>query len=166
MDFFQYTHKWIQGEMFESICIATGGALLLVLALLALIYGSSPHASSLTIPFSVTGLILILGSIVMYSGNVKRMTTFPEQYKSNPNTFVTAEKARVETFDNMYRSARIITLVALVIGLSMAYFLKNPHVKSIGLALIILGISTVFIDHFSKERAAKYYNHIQEYLNS
>ena len=164
MDFLQHTHEWLAGEMFEAICIATGGVLLLALALLALIYGSTPGASSFVIPFIVAALILIVGGVAGYRTNVKRIPLFSEQYKSNQRAFVTAEKARVETFDDIYRNAKIVSIISLIVGLGMAYFLKNPHLQSIGLALIVLAIATVFIDHFSKERAVEYYTHIQKYL--
>ena len=166
MDFFQHTQNWIKGEMFEATCIAIAGGIILLLAILAFKFGSSPNASALGIPFTVVGILLLLGGIMMYKGNVKRELEFPEQYKTDTTAFVTAEKTRVQTFSKMYSFGKKMTIGLVIIGLSLAYFTKNPHLKSIGLALVILGISIVFIDHFSKERAATYYAHIEQYLKA
>lgn len=165
MDFIQHTQNWIQGEMFEAVCIAVGGALLLILSVLALIFGSSPHVSSMTLPFAMVGLLLVLGGILMYRGNMKRMMEFPERYRTDPKEFVVMEKARVETFDTMYSGGKAITIALLIIGLTLAYLLRDTYLRSIGLGLIVLGVSIVFIDHFSKERASIYYGHIQKYLS-
>ena len=164
MDFYQHTQEWIQGEMFESVCIATGGGILVVIAITLFIYGSTPNASSLSIPLGVIGILLLVGGIGMYRGNVKRTQELPVQYEANKTEFIKAEKERVATFDNMYNFGKKLVTGCFIIGLLLLFFVKNPHFKSIGIALIILGVSVIFIDHFSKERAAIYNLEIIKFL--
>lgn len=164
MEFFQHTQEWIQGEMFESICIAIGGITLLSIALACFLLGSTANTTALSIPFAIIGFILLLGGVMMYRENVKRMTEFSERFIANETAFVTTEKERVATFDAMYKSGKIMTLAFFTLGLLLTYFMKNPYLKSIGISLLFLGISIVLIDHFSKERAQTYAIRIQNYL--
>jgi hypothetical protein len=54
----------------------------------------------------------------------------------------------------------------IIIGLGCHIFLNGPWPRTIGLSLILLAMSALYIDHFSEERADTYRQKIIEELRS
>jgi len=50
----------------------------------------------------------------------------------------------------------------IIVGLLFLLFMGSPDWKGIGIGLILLGFSIIFLDHFSEERAGTYHLKIIE----
>jgi hypothetical protein len=70
------------------------------------------------------------------------------------------EKTRVEGFDTIFKVSYPLAAAFILAGVLLFLFLGGPHIKAIGLSLILLGLSLYTIDHFAAERADIYYQHI------
>jgi hypothetical protein len=46
----------------------------------------------------------------------------------------------------------------ILVGLCFFLFWAGPHGRAIGLTLMLLGFSILFLDHFSEERATGYHH--------
>jgi len=51
-------------------------------------------------------------------------------------------------------------LALIIIGLGLFLFLPTANGRAAGLAIILLGFSILFLDHFSEERAHRYHEKI------
>ena len=57
-----------------------------------------------------------------------------------------------------------VASVSFVFSALVFWFSHSPTLKAIAIAVAIFGISGLVIDHFSEERAANYYQKIEESL--
>ena len=71
-----------------------------------------------------------------------------------------SEKKRVEDFQYLYKMTIIIASVCFALALLFFYLSSNYLLRAVGLALIFFGMTGLFVDYFSKERADNYYKKI------
>ena len=160
MDFYQHTQNWLKGELFEGTIILFSGIILIIISLLFWKYGSTPNAKSLIIPILVVGLLFSLGIGSMMISNEKRIAQFEKAYQENPKAFIESEKQRVEDFQVLYKYSVGFAAISFVLTIIAFGFFENRIFQSICIALMIVSVSLIIIDHFSKERAGIYYQHI------
>jgi membrane-bound ClpP family serine protease len=160
MDFYQHTQNWLKGELFEGTIILFSGIILIIISLLFWKYGSTPNAKSLIIPILVVGLLFSLGIGSMMISNQKRIAQFEKAYQENTKVFIESEKQRVEDFQVLYKYSVGFAAISFVLTIIAFGFLENRIFQSICIALMIVSVSLIIIDHFSKERAGIYYQHI------
>ena len=165
MNFYQYTQNWLKGELFEGTIILITGIVLIIIALLFWKFGSTPNAKSLIIPVLVVGLLFSLGIGSMMISNQKRIAQFEEAYQDNPKAFILSEKQRVEDFQVLYKYSVGFAAISFLLTIIAFGFFENRIFQSICIALMIISVSLIIIDHFSKERAAIYYIEILKALN-
>lgn len=160
MDFYQHTENWLKGELFEGAIILVSGIILVVISLLFWKYGTTPNAKALVIPILIVGLIFTLGIASMMVSNQKRVRNFEKHYQENPKEFVVHEKLRVEDFQVLYKYSVGFAAFSFLLTIIAFGFMENRILQSICIALMIISVSLIVIDHFSKERAQLYYQHI------
>ena len=162
MEIIDHAIAWCKGEIFEGRIILLSGLIVVVLAFLFYKLGTTPNAKAMLYPLLVLGIIFIgMGATMNYS-NPNRITEFQEAYTENPEAFVQSEKERVEGFQYMYTFTLIIATVSFVFAALVFWFSHSPTLKAVAIAVTIFGISGLVIDHFSEERAAIYYQKIEE----
>lgn len=164
MNIIEHSIAWAKGEQFEGMCIAVGGILSIVLAILLWKFGTTINAKSLVIPTLVFGLLLtLMGGFMIYS-NGQRQHDFQQSYEKNSIEFTQQEKMRVEDFQFMYPTSLAISVVCFLTTLIAFVWSNNPNFQAIGIVLSVFGLSLIIIDFFSKERAAIYYEQILQNL--
>lgn len=165
MNFYQYTHNWLRGELFEGTLILIAGIILVVIALLFWSFGSAPNAKSLIIPIFVVGMLFSLGIGSMMISNQKRVAQFEKAFHDNPKEFIKSEKQRVEDFQVLYKYSVGFAALSFLLTIIAFGFLENRIFQSICIALMIISVSLIIIDHFSKERSQIYYTEILKALD-
>lgn len=160
MDFYQHTQNWMKGELFEGTIVLISGIILIIISLLFWKYGSTSNAKSLIIPILVVGLLFSLGIGAMMISNQKRIAQFEKAYQENSKVFIESEKQRVEDFQVLYKYSVGFAAISFVLTIIAFGFFENRIFQSICIALMIVSVSLIIIDHFSKERAGIYYQHI------
>lgn len=163
MDFYQHTTHWLKGELFEGTIILVFGVILLIISLLLWKFGLTANARSLVIPILVVGLLFSLGIGSMMISNQKRIAQFDKAYQENPEAFIKSEKQRVEDFQVLYKYSVGFAALSFLLTIIAFGFFENRIFQSICIALMIIAVSLIIIDHFSKERAGIYYQHIIEH---
>jgi hypothetical protein len=166
MEFIQHTTNWVKGETFEGTIIGSFGLLTVICSLLFWKFGETPNAKALIIPLAIVGIILLTITIGGTVSNSKRLLQYTEAFNKDKTEFVKSEKKRVEDFQYLYKMTIIIASVGFAIAICFFLFTNKPIFKSIGLALIMLGLSGLIIDYFSKERADTYYKAITTEMES
>ena len=96
--------------------------------------------------------------------NQNRIPAYQQKWEQNPSAYIQSEKERVENFDNIFKYSYPTMIILVIAGAILFFVLKNPNVKAICLALMLIGLAGYFIDHFAAERGEMYYEKIQEYL--
>ena len=160
MDFYQNTQDWLKGELFEGTILLISGIILLIISLILWKFGSTPNAKALIIPIMVVGLLFILGVGGFMVSNQKRISNFEKSYQENPKEFIESEKQRVEEFQILYKYSVGFAAISFLLTIIAFGFVEDRIFQSICIALMIISVSLIIIDHFSKERAKIYYQHI------
>ena len=160
MELITYTHKWVTGEIHEDIAIVIAGGVLLILSILAWRFGISESARATVIPLLVAAVLLIgLGAGLAFN-NINREGQFEQQYKESPQKFLESEKARVDSFMKIYPQTIIVSSVMMVIGIFVFAFCFKPWLRASALVLILVALTALTIDYFSKERGVIYQNEL------
>ena len=160
MDLIVYANKWLMGEIHEDIAIAITGGILLVLSILAWRFGISEAMKATVIPLLAAAVLLIgLGTGLAYN-NINRKAQFEQQYKESPQMFLESEKARVESFMKIYPQTIIVSSVMMAAGVCVFAFCLKPWLRASALVLILVALTALAIDFFSKERGIIYQNEL------
>jgi hypothetical protein len=164
MEFIEYTLNWCRGEIFEGKLVFLFGAVVLVIAFLYWKFGSTPFTKAMIIPLLVVALFGLIAGGSLVVKNQKRIVDYQQAWEENPQAFVESEKTRTDNFIKWY-PVTMYTLSGLtVIGLCCYAFWAGAWGRAIGLGLILLSLSGLFLDHFSEERAETYHQHIVNVL--
>jgi hypothetical protein len=133
---------------------------LILLALLFWFLGKTPNAQALLIPLLVIGVILSGSGFYNSYANSKKLAVYQLEYQQNKAAFIQAEKARVVGFAGLYTFTKYLATGLFAIALLLFFFVNNRHALAVAIALVVLGLSGLVIDYFSKERADVYYQEI------
>ncbi|GEM_PF-345572 len=161
MDLIYHTINWLKGEILESLITGLVGLLITVAALLFWRYGNTPYGRALIIPLLVVGVIPFIMGISGAVSNYNKIAVYQKQCEQDREHFTVSEKNRVERFDNIFRYTYPMAIILVTGGAILFFILRSPTFKAISLAMMLLGVMTYFIDHFAKERADIYYQHIK-----
>ena len=164
MDFIQHSINWARGEIFEGIVVGVFGVLMIIISILFWRLGVTPNAKAMFLPLLAVGLLFAVTGVFMGFNNHRRITLFEKEYQKTPITFIEAEKKRVEDFQPLYTFTLILAPVCFAIAVAIFWLSLNPHLRAIGISLVIIGLAGLVIDSFSKERADTYYTKIQREL--
>ena len=164
MRFYQHTQNWFRGELFEGKIILFSGIIITIISLIIWKFGATPNAKSLITPLMVVGLLFSIGISSMLMSYPKRMAQAEQSYQENAKEFLLAEKKRVEDFQVLYKYSVGFAAVSFFLTIIAFGFVENRVFKSICMGLMIVSVSLIIIDHFSKERAGIYYIEIQKQL--
>lgn len=162
MSFIEHTIWWYKGEVLESVITCCCGVLLMIIAFAFWRFGQTPGAQAVVIPLMVVGLIL--GGSGGYNAytNQKMVNDLKLDNNQVEREYVQSEKERVEGFQYLYMFTKYLAVV-LFLGAVVIFFLTEKWAQSIGVGMIILGLSGLVIDYFSKERADQYYQIILDH---
>jgi len=160
MELYEHTQNWVKGELFEGTIVLVSGIILLIISLVLWKFGSTPNAKALIIPIMVVGLLFTLGIGGLMVSNQKRISNFEKSYQENSREFIESEKHRVEDFQVLYKYSVGFAAISFLLTIIAFGFMENRIFQSICIALMLISVSLIVIDHFSKERAKIYYQHI------
>ncbi|WP_349663415.1 hypothetical protein IZU89_12425 [Cellulophaga lytica] len=159
MNIIEHTTNWYKGEIFEGTLIGIAGVLLIIVSMAFWKFGKTPNAQAMVIPLAVVGLFIGASGFFMSSGNSKALEKITASQIDN-QSFVQSEKKRVADFQALYLYTKIGAGICFTIATLLFFISENRHLLAVGIALIIIGISGLTIDYFSKERADVYYNQL------
>lgn len=164
MAFIQHTTNWVNGEILEATIMGVAGGAIMLSGFLFWKYASTPNAKALVIPMLVVGAIPLINGIVSVANNKSRLTVYEQAWQEDKHAFVVAEKARVRSFDDIFKYSYPFAFFMVIGGAGLFFLLKSPTGRAISLAMMTLGLMAYYIDHFAKERADMYMEHIEAYL--
>jgi hypothetical protein len=160
MNFIEQTVNWCTGEIFEGKMIVLFGIAVIIISIAFWKAGTTPFARAIVVPLLVVGLLSATAGVVMVINNNKRIIEYKAAYQDDPTAFIQSEKERTDNFIKWYPYTQYVMSVIIIGGVGCYVFWGGAWGRAIGLALILLGLSVLFIDHFSEERAETYHQHI------
>jgi len=164
MEFIQHAINWCKGEIFEGSMFAIYGTVLVLVSMLFRKIGNTPFTKAMFIPLLVVGLLCIIGGTSLVISNNKRIREYQKAFEINRQEFVKSEKERTDNFIKWYPYTMYVTSVFIVIGIGCYLFWGGAWGRALGLSIILLGLSVLFLDHFSEERAESYHQKIVDEL--
>jgi hypothetical protein len=162
MTFFKYTEDWFKGEAFEGWMLVLFGGLLVLLALYFWKFGHASTARALIVPFLVVGLFWSVAAGAGLIRNTSRLEAFRAEHAKDPTAFVQSERERVDGFLGWYRPLLIGWSVLILVGLALFHFWGGPLGRAIGLAVILMGVAGLMVDHTSEHNAHTYRDRISQ----
>ena len=160
MEWIDYTNKWLTGEIREDVAIIVAGVVLLILSVLAWRFSTSESARAIVIPLLVAAILLIAMGAGLAYNNHNRREQFAQQYQESQQAFLESEKARVEEFMKIYPQTIIVSAVMMAAGIGLFAFCSKPTLRASALVLILIALTALTIDFFSKERGIIYQNEL------
>ena len=112
------------------------------------------------LPFLLVGLIASGTGLGLTFTNKKRINDYLQAFEASPSEFIVSEKERTENFIKWYPHTMYGMSVLIITGIVLFLFLSTANGRASGLAIILLGFSILFLDHFSEERAHRYHTQI------
>lgn len=162
MKFIEATIAWTKGEIAEALITSAFGVLLIIFALCLWKFASYQSAHALVMPLVCVGLILGLSGGYNAYSNQNKIAQFEQRWAENSQDFLQSEKERVEGFQYLYTFTKYLAAILFAIAILIFFFVQNKHWQAIAIAFVILGLSGLVIDYFSKERADAYYEIIMK----
>ena len=162
MEFIEHAVAWCRGEIFEGRMLALFGASVVALALAFWKLGSTPSARAMFLPLLCVGLVALAVGISMNFNNQARIPAYRAAYAEDATGFVESELQRTEAFIRWYPYTMYTFSLVILVGCAIFLWKPTPLGRAIGLATIIMGLSVLFLDHFSEERAERYHSKILE----
>ena len=160
MELIEYTNKWLTGEIHEDIAIVVTGVVILILSILCWRFGTSESTRAMILPLLAAAILLIGLGVGLAVNNYNRREQFEQQYSESQQEFLESEKARVDEFMKIYPQTIIVSSVMMVIGVGLFAFCSRPSLRASALVLILIALTVLTIDYFSKERGVIYQNEL------
>ena len=158
--------QWCKGEIFEGRLYLLFGICVCILAFLYWKTGSTAFAKAMYLPFLLVGLIASGTGLGLIITNEKRINDYQQAFEASPSEFIVSEKERTEGFIKWYPHTMYGMSVLIITGIALFLFLPTANGRASGLAIILLGFSILFLDHFSEERAHRYHTQIISVLGN
>ena len=111
------------------------------------------------------GAIFGLSSGHSIWNNQRLVVQLEQKLPEDEGQFVKAEKKRVEGFQYLYDFTKYLATGLFATALLIFFFTETRHWQAAAIAIVILGLSGLVIDYFSKERADIYCQIIMNYEN-
>ena len=160
-DFLKHSIDWAQGEMSDAVVLACVGLILVVLGPTVHRLSSGPAGKALLMPLLAVGTLFVVAGVYGYLSNSSRIDEFTAAFTADPGTFLAAEQHRVEEFQSLYTYTQIFAALCFTVAVGLFAGSLNPTLRATAVALVLLGLTGLVIDFFSKERADTYYAHIE-----
>lgn len=160
MSFIDHTLNWCRGEIFEGKIFALYGLVVVVISIIFWKTGKTPFTKSMFVPLLIVGLLCTLAGTSLIINNNKRINDYQKAFEKDPAAFIKSEKERTDAFIKWYPYTHYIMAAITIIGLCCFILWGSARGRAIGLSLILLAFSVLFLDHFSEERADIYHQKI------
>ena len=157
MNFIQHTIEWYKGEVFEALLSFGFGIFIIILGIIFGRFGSTEGAQAMVIPLVVIGIIIGGSGAYNAYSNQKKIEELRNNSPSYTTEFIQSEKERVERFQYLYTFTKFLATGLFASALLIFFFVSNKNGLAIAITMIIMGLSGLVIDFFSKERADIYY---------
>ena len=164
MELIHHTLNWVKGEILEAKIMAIAGVVIILCAILFWKFGTTPYAKSMVTPLFVVGIIPLVFGVSGAISKQKSIIHYKEAWEQNQTEFVQSEKARVESFDNIFKYSYPFAIICTIGGAILFFLISSPNWKAISLSLMMLGLMAYVVDHFAAERADIYLKHIKEVI--
>ena len=166
MELINHTITWVKGEIQEAIITASFGALIVLCGVLLWKFGTTPYARTLIVPLLVVGTIPLFMGVSGAISNNRSIPEYTARWEQNEQSFISAEKERVESFDEIFKYSYPAAVIFVIGGAILFFLVSSPNWKAISLAMMVLGLMVYFVDHFAAERADIYLEKINAALNN
>lgn len=166
MELIEHTQHWVRGEVLEAFATAAAGAVFAGLGVLAWRSTDPAVGRGLVLPLALLGGLLLLAGLGNAYGTQRRLAGFERAHAEDPAAFAQAERERVDGFQSLYTFTMVMAAVSFAGAVGLFAYSLDARARGAAIALVLLGLSGLVIDLYSKARADRYAQHIDAALRS
>ncbi|MGU3373970.1 hypothetical protein [Chryseobacterium sp. M5A1_1a] len=156
MDILKLSIEWAKAELFSAKIIWLFSLIILLSAGGFALWGKTAMAKAFVIPLIVSGILLIVVSIGLYTASQPRITQFAIAYKNDAGGFVEKEIERTTKSDGDFKVVfKALPAIAIVAAIFLILF-STPNWRAISITVILLVTFLMLVDSNTAARNAAY----------
>jgi len=162
MEIIKAATEWTKAEIISSVFFMLFGLAYMLGSVGFWKIGNSPFTKALVIPFLIVGALLLSAGIGFYLSNKTRLANFENEYNENPSEWINSEIDRTESTIKTYENVALKVFPAIIVlSALLAFFIANPTVKAISIAVIAFFVVLVVLDSQALKRIKVYHNELK-----
>jgi len=162
MDIIKAETEWAKAEIVSAIIFMLFGICYILGSFGFWKFGNTPLAQSLVIPILIAGVLLLSAGISFYASNKSKIKNFESDFKSNPSELINSEITRTASTIKTYESVALkVFPVIIVVSALVFWFVPNPTIRAICLAIIAFLFVLVLLDSQALKRIKKYHQQLE-----
>jgi len=162
MEIVKVATEWTKAEIVSSIIFMLFGLSYMLGSVGLWKFGQTPLTKSLILPLLIAGVLLLSAGISFYLSNKSRIANFENEYKANPSTLINSEFSRTASTIKTYETIalKVFPVIILVAAL-VSWFISNPIVRAISIAIIAFLFVLVLLDSQALKRIKAYHQQLK-----
>lgn len=163
MDILKTATDWAKAEIFSSAFFILFGILFVIASIGFWQLGKTDLAKAYIIPTAVAGVLLLtIGTGLVYA-NIKRISSFEEDFKKDAPAFIQSEIERVDGTLKEYKTVVFTAIPFIIIAFALIlFFVNSPTWRAISITTIAMLIVILLIDGTAHARIADYKKQLVE----
>lgn len=162
MEIIDAATNWAKAEIISALLFIFFGVTYVLIAIACWQFGSTPLTKALVIPILIAGGLLLSAGISFYVSNNSMLKKFESEYKTNPLAVVKSEIERTENTAHTYERVALKVFPAIVIVAALiCFFISNPIVRAISIAIIAFLLVLVVLDSQALKRIKIYHQKLE-----
>jgi uncharacterized membrane protein HdeD (DUF308 family) len=154
-------------EKQESLVFLVIGILAIVLALIFYFVVKTHPYRGAAIPLMVLGLVQAIAGYTVYIKSDDQRVSQVYAYDMNPDQLKTVELTRMRKVKNNFQIYRWIEIGAIITGIVLIIFFRNPGGKTfwlgLGITLTLMAAELFIADFIAEKRAVHYVSQLEEF---
>lgn len=162
MEIIKAATEWAKAEVVSAIIFMLFGLAYILGSLGFWKLGNTPLTKALVIPLLIAGVLLLGAGISFYLSNKSKLTNFEKGYKENPSAMINSEMERTGSTIKTYENVALKVFPAIIILAAMvSFFVPNPLVRAISIAIIAFLLVLVLLDSQALKRIKTYHHQLE-----
>lgn len=160
MDILKLSTDWAKAEVFSAKIVLLLGLLFFLAALGFWQLGKTNMAKAFVWPMLVAGVLIISTSAGLYFANKPRISQFEIDYRADAAAFLQKETARTaKSQQELALVFKVLPLLIIAASL-LIIFLNTPTWRAIGITVIALMMTLLFVDSNTNARNEDYHQYL------
>lgn len=162
MEIIKAATEWAKAEIISSIFFMLFGLIYILVSVGLWKLGSTTLAKALILPLLIAGGLLLSAGVSFYLSNKSKLNNFETEFKADSSSVIKAEILRTESTMKTYKNVALKVFPAIIIlAILISFFISNPTVKAICIAIIAFLSVLVILDSQALKRIKTYHQKLE-----
>lgn len=162
MEIIKAATEWAKAEVASSMIFMLFGLIYILGSIGFWKFGNTVLTKALVIPLLIAGGLLLSAGISFYLSNKSLLANFETDFNKNPVTVIEAESKRTASTINTYEKVALKVFPAIILVSALAaFFISNPIIRVISIAIIAFLSVLVLLDSLALKRMKTYHHQLE-----